>query len=119
MAKFLVVDDAYIMRINIIKHLEKMGHEVIAQAQDGYEAVEAYKKYLPDIIIMDITMPNKNGLDALIEIKSINPRAKVIMLTSNGDQSVIINSINKGANGFIIKPFEPNELEKILTRLAS
>ena len=96
-----------------------MGHEIIAQAEDGYEAIKAYKKYLPDIVTLDITMPKKNGIDTLMEIKNINPKAKVIMVSSNHEQSSILDALHKGANGYINKPIEEDKFKKVISRLAS
>lgn len=104
--RILVVDDAAFMRMMIRDILSKHGFEVVGEAQDGSQAVEKYKELKPDLTTMDITMPEKDGIAALKEIKQIDPNAKVIMCSAMGQQTMVIDAIQAGANDFIVKPFQ-------------
>ncbi|MCT1903761.1 response regulator [Oceanobacillus sojae] len=104
--KILIVDDAAFMRMMIKDILTKNDFEVVAEAQDGNEAVEKYKESQPDLVTMDITMPEKDGLAALKEILQVNPDAKVIMCSAMGQQAMVIDAIQAGAKDFIVKPFQ-------------
>lgn len=118
MATILVVDDAAFMRMRTSKILSEAGYEVI-QAENGLEAVEKYKAEKPDAVLMDITMPEMDGLAALKEIRSGDPAARVVMCSAMGQQSMVIESIQAGARDFIVKPFQPDRvLEAIQKALA-
>ncbi|GGP12389.1 response regulator [Oceanobacillus neutriphilus] len=104
--KILIVDDAAFMRMMIKDILTKNDFEVVAEAQDGNEAVEKFKESHPDLVTMDITMPEKDGLAALKEILQVNPDAKVIMCSAMGQQAMVIDAIQAGAKDFIVKPFQ-------------
>ncbi len=106
MALVLVVDDAAFMRMRLRKVLEADGHEVI-EASNGHEAVAAYDEHKPDITLMDITMPEMDGLEALRVIRSKHPDAKIIMCSALGQESTVIEAIKSGAKDFIVKPFQP------------
>lgn len=106
MALVLVVDDAAFMRMRLKKVLTTEGHEVV-EAGNGLEAVAAYEEHKPDVVLMDITMPEMDGLEALREIRSKFPDAKVIMCSALGQESTVIESIKSGAKDFIVKPFQP------------
>lgn len=108
--KILIVDDAAFMRMMIKDILTKNDFEVVAEAQDGNEAVEKYKENQPDLVTMDITMPEKDGLAALKEILQINPDAKVIMCSAMGQQAMVIDAIQAGAKDFIVKPFQADRV---------
>lgn len=107
MALVLVVDDAAFMRMRLRKVLEEDGHEVI-EASNGNEAVAAYDEHKPDIALMDITMPEMDGLEALRIIRSKHPDAKIIMCSALGQESTVIEAIKSGAKDFIVKPFQPD-----------
>ena len=121
MANILVVDDANVMIVTIKRQLEKLGHTVVAEAQNGYEAIEKYKKSKPDAVTMDISMPEVNGIgngiDALVKIKEIDPDAKVIMLTSHGEQKLVIEAISKGSKGYLLKPVTQDKLADVLGKI--
>lgn len=105
----LIADDAMFMR-NILKGiLIKEGYEII-EAGDGLQAVEKYKKMKPDMVTLDITMPNMDGLAALKEIKAFDPNATVIMCSAMGQQAMVIEAIQYGAKDFIVKPFQPERV---------
>ena len=107
----LIADDAMFMRKVIRKHLAECGMTDIVEAANGAEAVELFIKNRPGLVLMDITMPEMTGLEALEEILKTDPAAKVIMCSAIGQQSMIIKSLEMGAMGFIVKPFEKNEFE--------
>lgn len=107
----LIADDAMFMRKVIRKHLAECGMTDIVEAANGAEAVELFIKNRPGLVLMDITMPEMTGLEALEEILKTEPEAKVIMCSAIGQQSMIIKSLEMGAMGFIVKPFEKNEFE--------
>lgn len=110
MPKILLVDDAAFMRMRSAKLLTEHGYEV-AEAENGQEAVAKYQSWNPDLVLMDITMPVMDGITATRQIKSIDPNAKVVMVSALGQQTMVIEAIKAGARDFVVKPFEP---EKIL-----
>ncbi len=114
--RVLIVDDAVFMRMKLKDILEKNGYEVVAEAQNGIEAIEKYKAENPDLVTMDITMPELDGVSALREIKKIDPNAKVIMCSAMGQQSMVMDAIQAGAIDFIVKPFETDRVIKSLDK---
>ena len=109
MARILIVDDAEFLRVRISKMLIGNGHQVI-EANNGLVAVNTYKSDHPDCVLMDITMPEMDGLQALKEIRAFDPKAKVVMLTALGQESVVLEAIKSGARDFVVKPFEPDRV---------
>lgn len=116
MPKVLIVDDAQFMRMRCAKILEKNGFDVI-EAENGRHAVEMYEQTSPDLVLMDITMPEMDGLAALKEIRRIDPQARVAMLTALGQQSVVLDAIKAGAKDFVVKPFEQERVLDALQKL--
>jgi two-component system chemotaxis response regulator CheY len=116
MAKVLVVDDAEFLRVRISKMLVGDGYDVI-EAENGLLALNAYKAQKPDVVLMDITMPEMDGLTALREILATDSSAKVIMLTALGQESVVLEAIKSGAKDFIVKPFERDRVIGALQKL--
>ena len=111
MAKnILVVDDAAFMRMMIKDILSKNGYEVAGEADNGAKAVEKYKELTPDLVLMDITMPEMNGIDAVKNIKAMDPGAKIVMCSAMGQQAMVIESIQAGARDFIVKPFQADRV---------
>ncbi|KYC59233.1 response regulator [Weizmannia sp. FSL W8-0676] len=108
--KILIVDDAAFMRMMIKDILTKNGYDVVAEAADGAQAIEKYKEHRPDLVTMDITMPEVDGISALKEIKKIEPDAKVIMCSAMGQQAMVIDAIQAGAKDFIVKPFQADRV---------
>lgn len=106
----LVCDDAAFMRMMIKNVLAKGGYTVIGEAENGAKAVEKYKELSPDLVLMDITMPEMDGIQALKEIKKINGAAKVIMCSAMGQQAMVVESIQAGAKDFIVKPFQEDRV---------
>lgn len=108
--RILIVDDAAFMRMMIRDILTKNGYEVVGEANDGAQAIERFKELRPDLITMDITMPEMDGINALKEIKKIDPNAKVIMCSAMGQQAMVIDAIQAGAKDFIVKPFQADRV---------
>ena len=104
--RILIVDDAAFMRMMIKDILVKNGYDVVGEGADGHQAIELYKETNPDLVTMDITMPEMDGITALKVIRKINPNAKVIMCSAMGQQKIVRESIEAGAKDFIVKPFE-------------
>ena len=102
----LICDDAAFMRMMIKDILTKNGYEVVGEAANGAEGVEKYSQLKPDLVMMDITMPEMNGIDALKKIKESDSNANVIMCSAMGQQAMVIESIQAGAKDFIVKPFQ-------------
>ena len=117
MAKILIVDDAAFMRMMIKDILTKNGYEVVAEAANGVEAVELYKSHQPDLVTMDITMPEMDGIEAVKQIKAVNPAAKVIMCSAMGQQSMVMDAIKAGANDFIVKPFQADRVLETVKKI--
>lgn len=103
--KVLIVDDALFIRRTLKMMLEKDGYEIVGEGENGIEGVLKYKELQPDLVTMDITMPQMDGLTALKAIKKINPSAKVVMITAMGHETTVKEAMLSGANGFIVKPF--------------
>ncbi|WP_096199371.1 response regulator [Bacillus sp. FJAT-45350] len=108
--KILIVDDAAFMRMMIKDILTKNGFEVVGEATDGAQAVEKYKETSPDLVTMDITMPEMDGITSLKEIKKFDPNAKIIMCSAMGQQAMVIDAIQAGAKDFIVKPFQADRV---------
>lgn len=109
MAKVLVVDDAQFMRMRAVKLLTQNGYECV-EAENGVQAVDKYKSEKPDAVMLDITMPDMDGLEALKQIQKIDSNAKVAMVTAMGQQSIVMEAIKAGAKDFVVKPFDPNRV---------
>ena len=109
MATILVVDDAEFLRMRISKMLVGNGHTIL-EADNGQNAVSVFKSARPEVVLMDITMPEMDGLSALKEIKALDPYAKVVMLTALGQDTVVLEAIRTGATDFVVKPFDPNRV---------
>ena len=110
MATVLVVDDAAFMRMMLKDILSKGGYDVVGEAADGNEAVAKYNELKPDLVTLDITMPNKDGLQALKEIRANDPNATCIMCSAMGQQAMVIDAIQAGAKDFVVKPFQPDRV---------
>ena len=110
MAKIIVADDAIFMRATIKKMLETNGHTVVGEASDGAETIEKFTELKPDLIVLDITMPGMNGIEALKRIRALDSKVKIIICSAIGQQEVIAQAIQCGAEEFIIKPFKEEQL---------
>jgi two-component system chemotaxis response regulator CheY len=116
MAKILVVDDAAFMRLRAVKLLQEAGHSVL-EAENGRIAVDVYNAEKPDAVLMDITMPEMDGLDALSAIRASDPGARVAMLTAMGQQAIVMDAIKRGARDFVVKPFAPDRVLGAVNKL--
>ena len=110
MLKVLVVDDSLIIRKKITKLVIKLGHEVVFGAKDGQEAIDKYNEMKPDLVTMDITMPDMDGIEAVQHIIKFDSEAKIIMVTSHGQEDMVIKSIKAGAVGYMLKPVTQDKL---------
>jgi two-component system chemotaxis response regulator CheY len=115
----LIVDDSAFMR-NMLKNLiSQAGGEVVAEAVDGNDAIAKYNEKGPDLVFMDIMMPNKTGLEALKEIMQADKNAKIIMCTSVGQEKVVAEAVEAGASDFIVKPFKPEDINTVIGKYNS
>ncbi len=117
MAKIMIVDDAAFMRMMVKNALAQGGYTDVFEAVDGADAVAKYNEMHPDLVLMDITMPNKDGLEALKEIRGGDAGAQVVMCSAMGQESMVIEAIKSGAKDFIVKPFKPERILKTVTGL--
>ncbi|GGG21865.1 chemotaxis protein CheY [Lysinibacillus alkalisoli] len=117
--RILIVDDAAFMRMMIKDILSKNGFEVVGEAADGQQAVEKYNELKPDLVTMDITMPEMDGIAALKEIKGTDPNAIVIMCSAMGQQAMVIDAIQAGAKDFIVKPFQADRVIEAIQKALS
>lgn len=117
--KILIVDDAAFMRMMIKDILTKNGFEVVGEANDGTQAIEKFKDLKPDLVTMDITMPEMDGITALKEIRSLDPNARVIMCSAMGQQAMVIDAIQAGAKDFIVKPFQSDRVIEAINKTLS
>ena len=113
--RILLADDLAFMRLVQKEVLTEHGYEIVGEATNGREAVEMYGQLNPDIAVLDITMPEMNGLDAMKEIFSVDPEARIIICSAIGQQNLIVKAINAGLKDFIVKPFTP---ERLLSAIA-
>ncbi|REE91536.1 two-component system chemotaxis response regulator CheY [Paenibacillus taihuensis] len=117
MAKIMVVDDAAFMRKMIKEILTEGGHEVIGEAADGVEAISVYKSCNPDLVTMDITMPEMDGIAAVKALKQLNSEIKVIMCSAMGQQAMVLDAITAGALDFVVKPFQKDRVLEAVRKL--
>ncbi len=116
MSTVMIVDDTQLTRMRISKLLTKHSYRII-EAEDGDKAVQIYRQTHPDAVLMDITMPNKDGLTALTEILDLDPQAKIIILTALSQQIVILKALKTGAKDFLIKPYNPERVIRALQKV--
>lgn len=121
MARILIVDDSRLMRMNLTRMLVELGHEVVGEAASGYEAIEQFKRYIPDVITMDITMPAENGIrdgiEAVESIRAISKDVKIIMVTSHGEEDKVMRAIRAGAKNYMLKPVTLQKVTDILKKV--
>lgn len=119
MANILIVDDAAFMRMTIKKMVEAHGHVVVGEAENGVEAIKKYQELRPDIILLDITMPEMNGVDAMRALKGLDAGVKVIICSAMGQQAMVAQTIQAGAKDFIVKPFVEERLMASIDKVLS
>lgn len=117
MKRVLIVDDAAFMRMAIRTILERNGFEVVGEAENGMEGIKKYKETRPDVVTMDITMPELAGIDAMKIIMSLDPRAKIIMISAMGQEVMVKEAIIQGAKSFIIKPIKEDHVVQTINRV--
>lgn len=117
MAKVLVVDDAKFMRMTLTNILQKGNHDVIGEAENGQEAIDLYESLKPDLITMDITMPELNGIEALKRIKASSSDVNIVMCSAMGQQKMVVEAIEHGAKDFIVKPFDETRVLDAIDRV--
>ena len=117
MKRVLIADDASFMRQMIRDIIESEGWEVVGEASDGFEVVEKFKKLHPDVVMMDIVMPKRSGIDAVKAIQAVAPGARVVMCSALGQESLVTEAIAAGARDFIVKPFKPDAVLATLAKL--
>jgi two-component system chemotaxis response regulator CheY len=117
MSRILVADDASFMRQMIREIVEEAGHQVVAEASDGIEAIEQFKKHHPDLVTMDIVMPRRSGIDAVKGIIEVDPEARVVMCSALGQETLVQEALQAGAKDFIVKPFKPDAVTATLRKV--
>jgi two-component system chemotaxis response regulator CheY len=117
MKKVLIADDASFMRQMIRDIIEPEGFEVVGEASDGVEVVEKFKKLRPDVVMMDIVMPKRSGIDAVKAIKADDAGARIVMCSALGQESLVTEAIQAGARDFIVKPFKPDAVLSTLAKV--
>lgn len=115
--RILIVDDAAFMRMMIKNIVTKNGYEVVGEAENGQVAVELYKQQKPDLVTMDITMPEMNGIEGVKAIRGIDPGANIIMCSAMGQQAMVMEAIQAGAKDFIVKPFQQDRILQAIERV--
>jgi two-component system chemotaxis response regulator CheY len=115
MPRILIVDDANFMRMQCSKMLRNEGYE-IAEATNGAEAVDRYRELQPDLVLMDVTMPVMDGIEAVKAIRSESPDARIVMVSATGQQTMVMTAIEAGAMDFVLKPFQPQNLIKAVQK---
>ena len=119
MAKILIVDDSRTSRKMLRNILESNGHEIIDEAVNGQEGVQKFQALQPDVVTLDITMPVVDGVEALKMIKALDPESKVVMVTAAGQKNKMIECIKAGANEFLTKPFEQQEIVDVINKMSN
>lgn len=114
--RVLVVDDTAFMRLTLRRLLEKNGYEVVAEAQNGAEAIERYMETRPDIVTMDLIMPVMDGITAIKELIRRDPSCRIVVCSSMGQRALVVEALNAGARDFIVKPFQPQRVLEALAR---
>lgn len=118
MARILITDDAAFMRMMLKDILTKAGHEVVGEAENGAVAVQKYTELKPDLVTLDITMPEMDGIQALKKIREADPNAKCLMCSAMGQQAMVIEAIQSGAKDFIVKPFQAERVIEAVAKAA-
>jgi len=115
--RILIADDAKFMRKLLAKILEEGGYEVAGEAETGSEAIALYKKIKPDLVTMDLVMPDMSGIDAIKEIISSDPKARIVVVSAMGQQSLVSEAMSAGAKDFVVKPFHPSVVLEVIGRV--
>jgi two-component system, chemotaxis family, chemotaxis protein CheY len=113
----LICDDAIFMRTMLGDILQQAGFDVVGEAETGSQAVDKYRELRPDLVTMDIVMPDMGGIDAVREITKLDPLAKVLMCSAMGQQALVVEAIQAGAKDFVVKPFQPSRVLEAVQRV--
>jgi two-component system chemotaxis response regulator CheY len=116
--KVLVVDDSLITINKLSRILEELGHEVVGTARNGADAIKVYADVTPTLVTMDITMPTMDGIEATRRIIALDPNARVVVVTSHGQERMVLDAVDAGAQGYIVKPIKPAKITTALLRLS-
>ncbi|MCK8823819.1 response regulator [Fuchsiella alkaliacetigena] len=119
MSTVLIVDDAQFMRTMLSKLVEEEGYEVVGEAVNGIDAVQKYQELNPDLVTMDITMPEMDGIEAMVEIKKVDPDAKIIVCSAMGQKPMVVDALEAGAEDFIVKPIKPEKVKEAMKNILS
>lgn len=111
----MVVDDSLIMIRNITQILETAGFKVVASARNGKEAIRMFQEHRPDVVTMDITMPNMDGVETTKKLLEVNPKALVVMVTSHGQEQMVMDSLAAGAKAYVLKPINRVDLQNVIS----
>lgn len=115
--RVMIVDDALFMR-NMLKDIfTRAGHEVVAEAEDGQQALERYQEIKPDLVTMDIVMPKRSGIEALRDIMALDAKACIVMVSALGQDSLVLEAVESGARDFIVKPFKEDKVLDVIRRV--
>jgi len=117
LARILVCDDSAFMRMMLKKILNEHGHNVVAEAGDGAQAVQMFRRFRPDVVTMDITMPIMDGIQAVKLIRAEDPVARIVMVSAIGQRQFLAESIAAGASAFLVKPFDPRKVVETINRV--
>ncbi|WP_155922137.1 response regulator [Bacillus sp. EB01] len=117
MARVLIVDDAAFMRMMLKDILTKNGLEVVGEAVNGADAIEKFQELNPDVVTMDITMPEMDGITAVKQIRALNPQASIIMCSAMGQQPMVLEAIQAGAKDFVVKPFQADRVMESIRKV--
>ena len=117
MARILITDDAAFMRMQLKNIFESLGHEVVGEAENGQVAIELYDQLKPDLVTMDITMPEMTGIEAVKAIKKNDPNATIVMCSAMGQQQMVLEAIQAGAKDFIVKPFDQERIKQAIAKI--
>ena len=117
--RVLIADDAAFMRMMIKNILLKNGFEIVGEAENGKQAIKLYQEFNPDLVTMDITMPEMDGIEAVKAIRSVDPAASIIMCSAMGQQAMVLEAIQAGAKDFIVKPFQQDRMMQAVERVLS
>ncbi len=112
--KVLIIDDSRIIRRNLVKIFEKLGYDVVAEADNGLSGIEEYKKHKPDVVTMDITMPLMDGIEAVKEIIRIDPKSKIIIVSALNQKKMIFEALENGAKHYIVKPITFDKVKEVI-----
>lgn len=115
--RVLITDDALFMRVTLKNILTKGGYEIVGEAANGQESIDLYQQHKPDLVTMDITMPEMDGITAVREIRKLDPNANVIMCTAMGQKSMVMEAVAAGAKDFLVKPFQPEKVLEAIQKI--